>query len=40
MCQYIPRPYEKINEASVELLKRNTKQLESAGAESVAEFLK
>jgi len=29
--------YEKINEASIELLKRNTKQLESAGAESVTD---
>ena len=32
-------PYEKINEASTELLKKNTKQLKSAGAESVTELL-
>ena len=31
--------HEKINEASAELLKRNTRQLKSAGAESVTDFL-
>ncbi|MHC4574459.1 MAG: MBL fold metallo-hydrolase [Planctomycetota bacterium] len=32
-------PYEKINEASTELLKKNTRQLKSSGAESVTELL-